>query len=255
MKECEISMEEEQNPPKTSDYDKDVITEEILNAATAIYRNLDENGKHPSLQKIGESLEAQGFPAMNPIKVRKLLITAGKFSGIRIYESKIADAVSALCADGKSIEQIQKVFRLSRSSVHSYLPYSKIIYKMKESSVGAERGRLYRERKRAVEQLHVEKNTENLWKAVVLFAGYPFITRKGLKYSYTVKGNEIFFTRKEKSITKATVDMAFRKAMELQKTVNGVSGVISGPKKLGVFGASYLYPVFVRLGVIDNKGE
>ena len=28
----------------------------------------------------------------------------------------------------------------------------------------------------------------------------------------------------------------------------------TGPKKLGVFGASYLYPVFVRLGVI-KKGE
>ena len=27
-------------------------------------------------------------------------------------------------------------------------------------------------------------------------------------------------------------------------------GVVAGPKKLGTFGASYLYPVFVRIGVI-----
>ena len=27
--------------------------------------------------------------------------------------------------------------------------------------------------------------------------------------------------------------------------------IVSGPKKLGTFGASYLYPVFVRIGVIQ----
>ena len=37
--------------------------------------------------------------------------------------------------------------------------------------------------------------------------------------------------------------MAFRKALEL-------GGAVAGPKKLGTFGASYLYPVFVRIGVI-----
>ena len=42
----------------------------------------------------------------------------------------------------------------------------------------------------------------------------------------------------------ATVFMAFHKAMEL-------GGIVPGPKKLGTFGASYLYPIFVRLGVIN----
>ena len=46
-----------------------------------------------------------------------------------------------------------------------------------------------------------------------------------------------------KKYVKTTVFMAFRKAMEL-------GGDVSGPKKLGTFGASYLYPIFVRLGVI-----
>ena len=60
------------------------------------------------------------------------------------------------------------------------------------------------------------------------------------------KGGEVFITRKEKSITKATVDIAFRKALELGEKA-------TGPKKLGVFGASYLYQVFVRFGVIKTQ--
>ena len=31
------------------------------------------------------------------------------------------------------------------------------------------------------------------------------------------------------------------------------NGNISGPKKLGVFGASYLYPMFLRFGLIDTE--
>lgn len=53
----------------------------------------------------------------------------------------------------------------------------------------------------------------------------------------------MFVNRKSKSITQATVFMAFWKAVELE-------GVVDGPKKLGTFGASYLHPVFLRIGVI-----
>ena len=42
--------------------------------------------------------------------------------------------------------------------------------------------------------------------------------------------------------------MAFRKAQEL-------GGVVAGPKKLGTFGASYLYPVFVRIGIVKKIRE
>ena len=65
------------------------------------------------------------------------------------------------------------------------------------------------------------------------------------KFTYKIKGGEIFISRKSKSITQATVFMAFRKAMDLE-------GSVTGPKKLGTFGASYLYPVFVRIGVITG---
>ena len=66
-------------------------------------------------------------------------------------------------------------------------------------------------------------------------------TAKGLEFRYRIEGNEMFIDRKEKSITRSTVNIAYRKAVELK--------VVTGPKKLGVFGASYLYPVFLELGI------
>jgi hypothetical protein len=99
---------------------------------------------------------------------------------------------------------------------------------------------------KASEQKVIE---ETLWETLQLFQDYAFSTAKNLRFSYRIKGNEIFFTRKEKSVTRATVNLALEKAVELQH--NGIK--ITGPKKLGCFGASYLYPVFVRIGVIENN--
>ena len=93
---------------------------------------------------------------------------------------------------------------------------------------------------------------ETLWNALVTFEEYPFKTAKGLRYYYTMKGNELFFSRKEKSVTRASVFMALKTAIDLQQ--QGVR--ITGPKLLRCFGASYLYPVFQRLGVIrDGEKE
>lgn len=83
---------------------------------------------------------------------------------------------------------------------------------------------------------------------LVYLQGCVFLTAKGLKFTCKIKGGEMFVNRKTKSITQATVFMAFRKAMEL-------GGVVAGPKKLGTFGASYLYPIFIRLGVIQLDAE
>ena len=67
-----------------------------------------------------------------------------------------------------------------------------------------------------------------------------------------MKGNELFFSHKEKSVTRASVFIALETAIDLQqKEVR-----ITGPKRLRCFGASYLYPVFQRLGVIrDGEKE
>ncbi|WP_418750621.1 hypothetical protein [Frisingicoccus sp.] len=238
-------------PKKKPDYDSGQITEEVLGAAVAAYRPVE--GKHPSLQTIADELNRQGIKGLNPLKVRKLLITAG------VYKSKTADQVLELWNTGSSVKSIQEQMRLSRASVNSYLPYSKIIYKLDEvpggeRSVNADRQKLFRDRKGAVKQMRDlldesgdnERLEEHMWDTLNLFQGYPFLTAKGLKFTYTLKGNEIFFSRKEKSVTRAKVDLALQKAVEKE-------GLVSGPKKLDCFGAIYLYPVFQRLGIIKVK--
>ena len=82
----------------------------------------------------------------------------------------------------------------------------------------------------------VDESGDILWNTIIKFQGYPF---------YTAKNLEFFVTRKDKSITRASVMTAFYKALEL-------GGAVTGPKKLGTFGASYLYPVFQKIGVIKN---
>lgn len=59
----------------------------------------------------------------------------------------------------------------------------------------------------------------------------------------------MFISRKEKSVTRASVDIALKKALDLQKSVE----IIKGPKMLKSFGASYLYPIFMKIGIIKNE--
>ncbi|MCO7172419.1 hypothetical protein NIA70_09630 [[Clostridium] scindens] len=64
----------------------------------------------------------------------------------------------------------------------------------------------------------------------------------------------MFFTRKDKSVTRATVNIALEKALEFQdKTSGNAACIVTGPKKLGCFGASYLYPIFMGIGLIQKK--
>ena len=107
-------------------------------------------------------------------------------------------------------------------------------------------------RMQAVAKMRENPDADTLWEAIVAFQNYPFKTSKGLQFSYTVKtnkngelGKEMFISRKEKSITRATVEAAYKKVLEF-------GGVVAGPKKLGCFGASYLYPVFERIGVLTK---
>lgn len=89
----------------------------------------------------------------------------------------------------------------------------------------------------------MDRLDELLWETLIQFQGHSFYTAKELEFLYVIKGNEMFVTRKDKSITQASILMSFHKALELGR-------VVAGPKKLGTFGASYLYPVFRYLGVI-----
>ena len=129
-----------------------------------------------SLQAIADAL------SLNPIKVRKLLITAG------VYESDTAKLVWQTFNTFRetqdystAVTSTMAALQLSRPSVTSYLPYEKGVYFPEEAdaaniSTGAERQRHYR----AVVALKKDPCEENLWKCVVAFREYKFKTLSGL---------------------------------------------------------------------------
>ena len=86
-----------------------------------------------------------------------------------------------------------------------------------------------------------------LWMTLIDNQNKVFYTMKQLPFQYSIKGNELFVSRKDKSITRATVNRAYNRVKELMKS----EGKISGPKKLGTFGASYLHSIFLDLNIIE----
>lgn len=227
-------------PKKKPNYDPDQVMQDFLSAVADAFGFYDdqEDTTFPGLNAVATEF------GITALKTRKLLITAG------VYSTHLSRMIMELHTSGAEISQIMKITGLSRASVHSYLPYTKIPYKLDELSANAERIRLYRERKQKCAEFSAKLSTltevereEALWSTLADLQGCVFLTAKGLKFTYKIKGGEMFVNRKSKSITQATVFMAFHKAMEL-------GGTVAEPKKLGTFGASYLYPIFVRLGVI-----
>lgn len=150
---------------------------EQVNAAVSLYDS------EMSLQAIGDALN------LNPIKVRKLLITAG------VYESDVAEKVKNTFEEYRetqdyktSIISTSSTLQLSKASVTSYLPYEKGVYFPREApvekiSVGAERQRRYR----AVRKLRTEPTEEHLWEVVLLYSGVRFKTYSGLPFTYEIR--------------------------------------------------------------------
>lgn len=127
--------------PRKPNHDTQELLRRQMQQAVFLYGSGES---HPSLQKIADDL------ALNPIKVRKLLIAAG------VYRSEIATRVnerfSAYQQEGiphkDAIAFTARDMQLSTSSVASYLPYSKCLYFPAETaadnlSTGAERQRRY----------------------------------------------------------------------------------------------------------------
>ena len=230
-------------PKKKPDYDAAQIMKDFMDTVAEAFGTYDDrtDSRDPGLNAVAAEF------GITALKARKLLITAG------VYSTALSRQIAELQSKKMKLEQIMSATGLSRASVHSYLPYTKIPYNLEELSVNAERIRLYRERKQKCTEFSAKLSTltereqeEALWNILADLQGCVFLTAKGLKFTYKMKGGEIFVSRK--SITQATVFMAFRKAQEL-------GGVVAGPKKLGTFGASYLYPVFVRIGIVKKIRE
>lgn len=173
------------------------------------------------------------------IKARKLLIMGGK------YSTYLSREVQEMYVSGKSIQEIMRKTGLKKSSVYSYLPYNHLAYNLPDSSIEAERQKQYRVRKHNAARSDEEKETK-LWEEMTALQGCLFSTCKGLDFTYRIRGGEMFVDRREKSITKASVMAAYRKVKQL-------GGEVTGPKQLGVFGASYVWPVFVKMGLIKNE--
>lgn len=233
-------------PKKKPDYDREKEIEAFQARAVELFGEpyddrIERSEDAPSIRDVANAMNT------TPLRVRKMLVTAG------VYSTKLSRKVQSLYEEGCSIQQIMDETGLKRASVHAYLPYVKGNYNLPDSTLNAERKRVFRKRIRVCERLGQEIDSPDaekyLWDAIMAYADYPFLTEKGLSMKYTVKGGEIFFNRKEKSVTKASVMKAFHRARQLQHE----KGFVNGPKELGTFGASYIYPVFLRIGVCSKK--
>lgn len=225
------------------------VIEQLLQSISEMYLHPTEetadNDGHMKLNILADEF------GMTWMKVRKLLITAG------IYENPISNQINVLKAQGKTVKEIQAITGLSNATICGYLPYEKVIYNLEQQSDLAERLKRCRKRKKAVEHLSdrvsleddIEAIEDVLWDTLLLFEGYLFRTVKGNPFHYRINGKELFIDRKEKSVTKSTVNMALRKVIKLQREKK----VVTGPKMIGVFGDSYLFPVFVRIGIVRNE--
>ena len=221
---------------------------EQMDAAVTLYNS------EMSLQAIADVLN------LNPIKVRKLLITA------EVYESNAAKKVKNTFEEYRktqdyktSILSTANTLKLSKASVTSYLPYQKGVYfpstaEKGKISVGAERQRRYR----AVRKLRTEPTEEHLWEVVLLYAGVRFKTYSGLPFTYEIrKGRngqytkELWIDRREnsKSLAWSSVRLALGH-------IKKVGEVVERPKALGdIRGVTYIYGMFYRFGLINVPDE
>ena len=230
------------------EYDAGENLKEQMESAVALYE------EDCSLRAIADVL------TLNPIKVRKLLITAG------VYKSEAAKKVQDTFEEYRETQNYKEAIRstanilnLSKASVTSYLPYQKGVYfpstaEKEKISVGAERQRRYR----AIRKLRSEPTEEHLWETVLLYSGVRFTTYSGLPFTCEIrKGRngqytkELWIDRREnsKSLAWSSVLLALR-------NMKKVGEVVDRPKALGdIRGVTYIYGMFYRFGLIDVPDE
>ena len=230
------------------EYDAGKNLREQMDAAVALYE------EDCSLQSIADAL------ALNPIKVRKLLITAG------VYESEVAEKVQDNFEQYRETQNYKEAIlstaatlELSKASVTSYLPYKKGVYypstaDKEKISVGAERQRRYR----AMKRWRTDPTEENFWGVVLAYAGIKFKTYSGLPFSYEIKKGrngqytkELWIDRREKSKS-----LAWSSVLLALNNIKKAGEVVERPKALGdIRGVTYIYGMFYRFGLIDVPDE
>lgn len=137
------------------------------------------------------------------------------------------------------------------------------------------------DRRNAVNNLHekiiIGADAEDaLWQAVIAYQGCLLYTSSGLPFRYEVKRNragaysgELVVSRKEgsKTLTRSSVMLAFRRVEKKigienikEKDGSPASAIVppkyKGPKAIGqIFGISYVYSLFWRLGLIKAPAQ
>ncbi len=97
-----------------------------------------------------------------------------------------------------------------------------------------------------------EITVSDLWKVIAGHAGNSFATKKGLPFTYSIRGGELFTDRRERSITRSTFERAYEK-LERDQCGEAAPRRIIGPKTLNVYGAPYVWAVFAGIGLIDEE--
>lgn len=102
-------------PPKKF-YDSDLLMGELIDTVSEVYQSTNEI-KATALEL-----------SLPPNKVKKLLITG------KVISYPETEQIQSLIRQGKSIEEIQTIMGLSYPAINTYLPYTKVIYKLSEIS-------------------------------------------------------------------------------------------------------------------------
>lgn len=219
---------------------------------------------HKSLSAFQKELKEQNIK-LSTSKIKKILITGGLWTTERsreiqeLYEQYINSDIPA----DKAVSLIAEELEVSVVTVNTNLPYTSVVYNLEEKSANARCCERYKER---------HKNTTEVWKTIIKLQGESFTTsgrgcRPGVEFTYTISrtpatnggrryagesvpgyGNELWVItdgeKHTKSISRSTVELAYSRAVEKD-------GDVPGPKALGIPGAgSYLYAIFVKMGVI-----
>ena len=132
--------------PKKNNSDPSLYMQQLLNKAVDLfqepYDDRDERDKSlPSLRTVAEELNT------TILRTRKLLITA------EYYSTETSRTVQTLVAEGRSVEEIMAATGLKLASINSYLPYKNLAFNLEQTTVNADRHRVFRRRVKAVEGL------------------------------------------------------------------------------------------------------
>lgn len=239
---------------KKTGYNANTIDKKFIKEVSEYYCNLVQSaGIIICADALDDSLfkyiiETAAEFHVTPMKMRKLLITAG------VYSTDKSRFIGELHAEGKSASEIQAITGLKKSSINGYLPYSKVIYNHDDKSVGADRVGLYRKRQKLIKELKKTMSEEALWECFIEYQNFLFHTASGLPFKYVIKTGrnglytkELIVDRREESKTLAwsSVLLAFHNAIVIE-------GVVQKPKTLGdIRGISYIYPIFYHFGLIQ----